>query len=127
MAVEEYRRQQPKSPCYEQTREEIENYYRHAPVGSPAAVRDTRYGFLCYEIVEIEGGRRGRIFTRDHGSFYMKHGRNCYHPKGQTSLVVPTEAVVAWAKEHPSGEMGYAVYHTEGDDWLFRQHGKKRP
>jgi hypothetical protein len=53
-AAREDHRKLPKSPCYEQTREEIENYYRHEPVGARAAVRHTQYGILCYDIVEIE-------------------------------------------------------------------------
>jgi hypothetical protein len=107
-ALEEYRKEQPKSPCCEQTREEIENYYRHAPVGSAAAVRHTQHGFLRYDITDIEGRnpQRGRVYIRDHGAFYMEHGKNCYHPKGKTSLVVPTDAVIAWAKEQGDGSDG---------------------
>jgi hypothetical protein len=112
-AIAEHRRQQPKSPCYEQTPEEIENYYRHMPEGSPAAVRHTQGGMLRYDIADIEGRkpRSGRIYIRGHGAFYMKSGANCFAPTGQTSLVVPTEAVIAWANETlPWEASGYAVH-----------------
>lgn len=104
------------SPCIDQTEQDIEAYYRHAEVGQVAVVRHTQGGVLQYRVYEIEGTNpsRGRVSVRQAGAFYMKHGRNCFHPKGQTTLVVPTAAVLAWAKEHPQGDLGYSVYRSTG-------------
>ncbi|MCK9552771.1 hypothetical protein [Aquamicrobium sp.] len=44
---------------------------------------------------DIEGGNRGRVYVSNAGAFYMKHGKNCFHPKGLTRLVVPTDEVLA--------------------------------
>lgn len=104
----------PVSPCIDQTEQDIEAYYRHAKIGQTAVVRHTQGHMLRYVISEIEGGNRGRVYVRNAGAFYMKHGKNCFHPKGQTTLVVPTDEVLAWAKEHPQGEFGYSVYRSTG-------------
>src|SRR5689334_3262611 len=75
------------SPCVLQTREDIEAYYRNAEAGQAAVVRHTQGNLLRYAILEIEdiNPRRGRVYIRNHGAFYMKSGANCFHPKGQTS------------------------------------------
>lgn len=98
----------PKSPCAYQTQEEIEQYYRNAPIGAKAAVRHTQYGLLEYDITIIERRSEalGRVYIRSRSSgsaFYIKSGKNCYHPKGQSSIVVPTEDVVIWAENNPRG------------------------
>ncbi|MET2825736.1 hypothetical protein [Mesorhizobium shangrilense] len=100
------------SPCAHQTEKEIEKYYRSTPEGSVAVVRRTHGGILTYEVATF-GLRRtssGRINVGNSGDFYMKSGKNCWEPTGQTGLVVPTNEVMAWAKDHPSGEMGYTIY-----------------
>lgn len=60
-----------------------------------------------FSVTEIEGRKPelGRVYIQGHGAFYVKHGRNCFHPKGQTTLVLPDEATLAWARAHPMGEM----------------------
>ena len=100
------------SPCANQTATEIENYYRNEPEGSAAVVRRTHGGILVYEVAtfELRRPRSGRINVQSSGDFYMKSGKNCWEPTGQTRLVVPTEEVLAWVKEHPRGEMGYTIY-----------------
>jgi hypothetical protein len=112
-AREEYRKRHPipVSPCVDQTKADVEVYYRTAPVGAVAVVRHTQGGLLHYIVTEIEDRdpKRGRVYIRNAGAFYMKSGANCFHPKGQTSLVVPTNAVLAWAKEHPRGELDVAT------------------
>jgi hypothetical protein len=113
--LKEALRNSPRSPCVAQTPADIEAYYRNAKIGDPAAVRHTQYGLLQYDITDIEGvnSQRGRVYVRAAGAFYMKHGKNCWHPKGQTDLVVPTDAVVAWAKEHPRGATGFSIFKAE--------------
>lgn len=86
---------------------EIERYYRTAPVGAAAVVKQTQGGILLFHLAEIELRKPelGRVYIRGHGAFYMKHGKNCFHPKGQTTLVPPDEATLAWARAHPMGEL----------------------
>ncbi|MBB3589925.1 hypothetical protein FHX08_000269 [Rhizobium sp. BK529] len=100
------------SPCANQTAAEIETYYRNEPEGSVAVVRRTHGGILIYEVsrFDLRRSRSGRINVRSSGDFYMKSGKNCWESTGQTRLVVPTDEVLTWAKEHPRGEMGYTIY-----------------
>ncbi|TGQ84092.1 hypothetical protein EN850_02890 [Mesorhizobium sp. M8A.F.Ca.ET.207.01.1.1] len=101
----------PLSPCVDQTEKDIETYYRNEPEGSAAAVRTTHGGILTYALTTFDLRRKsGRINVEGFGDFYAKSGKNCYEPTGQKRLVVPTEEVVAWAKEHPRGETGHSTY-----------------
>jgi len=104
------------SPCIDQSAKDIEAYYRTAEIGQIAVVRHTQGHMLRYVVSDIEGRNdpRGRVYVRNAGSFYMKSGKNCFHPQGQTSLVVPTDEIFAWAKDHPRGEIGYSVYRPTG-------------
>lgn len=103
------------SPCAYQSEEDIAAYYRNAKVGDVAVVRQTQHYTLVYKVEQIEGAnpRAGRVYVSQYGAFYMKHGRNCFHPKGQTTLVVPTVEVLKWASEHPDGEYLVSVYPPE--------------
>ncbi|MCV9964613.1 hypothetical protein OIU34_22235 [Pararhizobium sp. BT-229] len=103
------------SPCAYQTEDEIADYYRNATTGSVAVVRQTQGHMLVYAVTEVEGlnPRVGRVYIKQHGAFYMKSGKNCFHPKGQTTLVVPTEDVLKWAAEHPRGEFDYWTFPPE--------------
>lgn len=119
------RRQMPSSsisPCALQTEQEIEAYYRNAVSGDVAVVRETQYNMLVYKVTDVEGTnpQSGRTYIRQHGAFYMKSGKNCFHPKGQTSLVVPTPEVLRWAEEHPQGEFGYVTFTPEQYASLFK-------
>lgn len=101
----------PLSPCVDQAKTDIEAYYRTAPVGAVAVVRHTQGHLLRYDVTYVEGRnpKIGRVYIHNAGAFYMKSGANCFHPKGQTTLVVPTEEVLAWVKEHPRGEFDIAI------------------
>jgi hypothetical protein len=112
-------RNTPRSPCVDQMEADIEAYYRKAQIGELAAVRRTHGGMLYYEITEIGGTnpKLGRVYVRGHGAFYMKHGKNCWQPKGQTTLVVPTGPVVAWALEYPGGAFGFMTF--KASDYPF--------
>lgn len=103
------------SPCACQTEDEIATYYRNANVGDVAVVRQTQGHLLVYAVTEVEGvnGRAGRVYIKQHGAFYAKSGKNCFQPKGQTTLVVPTDEVLNWAAEHPQGEFDYWTYPPE--------------
>ena len=103
------------SPCAYQTADDIAEYYKAAEVGAVAVVRNTQYHMLEYMVTEIEGTnpRLGRVYVRGSGAFYAKSGRNCFHPKGQTSLVVPTDEVLEWAKAHPRGDFDWWTFPPE--------------
>ncbi|MRG54201.1 hypothetical protein GF108_01210 [Phyllobacterium sp. SYP-B3895] len=103
------------SPCAYQTPEEIETYYRNVEVGGVAVVRKTQHHLLCYSVRKVEGlnPKLGRIYVEQDGAFYIKSGKNCFHPKGQTSLVVPTPDVLEWAEAHPRGELNVSIYPPE--------------
>ena len=117
--LKEALRNTPRSPCVDQTQVDIETYYRKAQIGDRVAVRQTQDGMLYYDITEIVGTnpRLGRVYVRTHGAFYMKHGKNCWHPTGRKTLVVPTESVVAWAIENPRGAFGFSIF--KADEYPF--------
>lgn len=102
----------PLSPCVDQTETDIAKYYREAEIGSNAVMRHTQGGVLRYDLTVIDGRKPhlGRVYVGNGGAFYMKTGALCFYPKGQTSLVVPTEEVLAWIAEHPTGAVGVSVY-----------------
>jgi hypothetical protein len=75
-------------------------------------VRRSHGGILCYEVTTLclRRANCGRINAGNSGDLYMKSGKNCFEPTGQTQLVVPTEAVIAWSTEYSRGEMGSTIY-----------------
>lgn len=114
--IEEYRKAHPTplSPCVDQTADDIAGYYRNAEIGAVAVVRHTQGGLLRYDLATIDGKKpkSGRVYVNPGGAFYMKSGANCFHPKGQTSLVVPTREVLAWIGSYPRGSSGVTIYRS---------------
>ena len=110
-----------KSPCADQTAEEIEAYYCNAEVGSRAAVRDTRWNLLQYTILPITGidPLRGTAHVA-YGALNRKDGKKHTDYTGKVSLVVPTYTVIAWAREHPQGERGYSIFIEERESLFGR-------
>ena len=108
----EWRKSRPLSPCIDQTKKDIEKYYRAAPIGALAAIRRTHGGVLQYTLAEITDRitKTGKIDVKNFGCFYMKSGSYCLYPTGQTNLVVPTDEVKAWVAEHPRGKFGVSIY-----------------
>lgn len=104
----------PLLPCVDQTEDDVGAYYRAAEIGDAAVVRRGFGGLITYHVGQVTGKkpRAGRVYVDcPHGggtAFYMKHGRNCFHPTGQTDLIVPTPEVLAWAAEHPRGSFDFA-------------------
>ncbi len=93
-----------KTPCHDQTPEMIESWLRaNVRKGAEVALRHTQGGHLQYAIATVNYVGRGRFGVGNAGTFYYS-GMNCFHPKGQTSLVVPTPAVREHATKHPHGE-----------------------
>jgi hypothetical protein len=102
----------PGDPSNDQTQEQIAEYYRNAAEGAPAVIRETYGSSLTFKVTKVTGSnpRLGRVYVDEHTAYgglayYIKTGKNCRAPKGQTSLVVPTEPVLQHAQKHPRGEI----------------------
>lgn len=115
-AVREYQTQNPRpvSPCIDQTEHDISAYYKSAGAGNQAVVRQTQGHILLYTVTAVEGTnpKAGRVYIQGFGAFYAKSGKNCFHPKGQTTLVVPTAEVLEWAAAHPRGESDISCWRS---------------
>lgn len=94
-----------KSPCHGQTEDAVKTWMKeNVALGVTVVVRNTQGGFLHYakaEVVRLGKGRfevkvdpahEGGLSTA--GATYYYSGKNCFHPKGQTRLVIPTEEVL---------------------------------
>lgn len=93
-----------RKPDEGQTPEQVEAWLRaHVRVGAVVAVRETQYHLLKYTLTEVDyTGTKGRFSTKQFGSFYFS-GKNCFYPKGQTRLVIPTPEVLEFIQQHPQG------------------------
>ena len=120
-------------PCYEQSSNDIAAWLRAniRTTGILVAVRHTQGGILRYElgqVVRLAPGRFGVAIKRRDGTFsdsgdtFYFSGKNCLHPKGQTRLVIPTEAVLAACRTSerdgslPGGPWTYATSQDESVD-----------
>lgn len=116
-ALREYEKTCPPvlSPCMDQTVKDVEAYYGVADVGAVAVVRQTQNHQVKYSVSSIGAVpvRSGRVYVEGFGAFYRKNGKNCFHPTGQTRLVVPTEQVLSWAAAHPCGEGGVRYWRKD--------------
>lgn len=91
------------SPCFNQNEEQIKAWLRaNVKMGTEVAVRETQGHVLRYTIAPVNYLGKGRFGVGSFGSFYYS-GKNCYYPKGQTRLVIPTDAVREFAQRHPHG------------------------
>ena len=77
-------------------------------------IRNTQAGQLSYKRATVQGIAKGRIRLDSYGNsggvtFYFS-GRNCFHPKGQTRLVEPTEEVLAACDGLPGYGIGYGGF-----------------
>lgn len=87
-------------------------------IGAILAVRHKQAGFLQYVAATVTRIEKrgfqvdtlgpGNLSTAGHTFYYS--GKNCRHPKGQTRLVIPTEAVLA-ACGYP-GDLGRTYAET---------------
>lgn len=92
------------TPCYGQTADEVEAWLRaNVCIGATVAIRHTQAGFRQYATATVTRISKGRFEVDTLGpgnlstagcAFYFS-GKNCWSPKGQTRLVIPTEAVLA--------------------------------
>jgi len=91
------------SPCFDQTEEQIEAWLRaNVKMGTEVAVRETQGHVRRYAIAPVNYLGKGRFGVGSIGTFYYS-GKNCFHPKGQTRLVIPTDAVREFIQRHPQG------------------------
>lgn len=107
------------APCNEQTAIQVEGYYRNVNPGDAAIIRCTQGHFLEYtvDVVVDINAKRGRIYLERGDAWggrawYAKNGKSCFHPGSQSNLVVPTDKIYAWIKEHPRGVMTYDVEYN---------------
>lgn len=95
-------------PAGNQTPEEIEAFLRSRVVGDEVAIHNPQGGpgLLSIELARVTEVRpRGRLWTDKFASFgdnrwFMKSGKNCGAPTGQSRLVMPTKEVRRYATEH---------------------------
>ncbi len=113
----------PHSPCFTQTETEIGHHYYQAKVGDEVVIRETHGGFLRYYFSTIDRIQNGRIYPKGFHSFWAKSGRNCFHPKGQSHLVIPTDAIRAYAAENSADPELCFSARTEGDPEVAEAEG----
>jgi hypothetical protein len=88
----------------------IAEYLRGCAKGDPVAIRNAQgigVRYVITTVTDITPGK-GRLYTavepeRGGRAWYLKTGRNCFHPKGKSWLVVPTAAVREFARLYPTG------------------------
>ena len=104
-------------PAEGQTLEEIEKYLRNVQENDEVAIRDTHGGILSFKIAKVTGTKpsSGRLYTDAVGmtggrAWYMRHGKNTFHPTGQSRLFMVTDAVKAFIDANPNGVMTYKTY-----------------
>ncbi|SDK38535.1 hypothetical protein [Bradyrhizobium ottawaense] len=122
----------PKAPCNDQTAEQLEAYYRKVKPGDVAVIRCTQGNVLRYLLDKVTDTtpKSGRVYVEKGDAwagqgFYMKSGKSTDAPTGQSNLVVPTDEVMAWIKDHPEKPgLGHAVMSYEWD-WDFTPPGQR--
>lgn len=91
-------------PCHGQTESSIKEWMKaNVAVGTEVVVRNSQGGFLQYAratVVRVGKGRfevdtLGQGNLSGAGRTFYYSGKNCWAPKGQTRLVVPTPEILA--------------------------------
>ena len=102
----------PDDPVVGQTDETISAYLLRCSTGDAVAIRSTQGIGVKYVITALSDvdPRKGRLYTITSASWggrawYRKTGKSCLHPKGQSRLVEPTEAVRDFASRYPIGRI----------------------
>jgi len=106
-------------PCFGQLAEEIESWLRaNVKIGASVAVRNTQAGLLHYVPAKVVRLARGRFEIEPEeayglgtgGNAFYYSGKNCWHPKGQTRLVIPTNEVRAAYGPPGSLDLSYGPF-----------------
>lgn len=107
-------------PSYGQSLNEIESFLRKATEATTVAIRNTQGGILVFHLAEVTGSnpRSGRLYTDKAGgwggsAWYMKSGKNCRHPSGQSRLFIPTPEVRSFLEKNPTGVLCYNTHTPE--------------
>jgi hypothetical protein len=108
------------APCNVQTAEQVEQYYRNVKPGDTAVIRCTQNNALEYQLTKVSetNPKRGRVYVEQDdawggSAYYAKNGKSCFHPTGQSNLVVPTPEVLQWIEENPRYTLDWNVeYNT---------------
>jgi hypothetical protein len=104
----------PGDPSVDQTEEQIRKYYTSANEGDVAVIRQTYANHLFFIVSKVTGKNgKGRVYLADEPAsgyggcaFWIKSGKNCFSPKGQARLVVPTPEVLTHAEQYPAKDFG---------------------
>ena len=103
-----------KDPSAEQVTLEIEQFLRATQEGDDVAIRNTHGGILLFQIAKVTNTNPslGRLYTNKAGfsggsAWFMKSGKNCYYPGGQSTLIMPTQDVRRFIEDHPQGRSLY--------------------
>ncbi|WP_454642882.1 hypothetical protein [Bradyrhizobium liaoningense] len=127
--------QWPGDPSANQTEEQIREYYTGANEGDVAVIRQTYANRLFFIVSKVTGKNgKGRVYLADEPAsgyggcaFWIKSGKNCFSPKGQARLVVPTPEVLAHAERYPAKDFGMRLEIDVADvpKLIERQRGEK--
>ena len=94
-------------PTEGQTEASIGKFLRTVTVGDDVAIRETHRGLLRFILTKVASIKKGRLYTEQSGyagdSWYIRTGRSCWYPKGQSHLVEPTSGVRDFIKQHEYG------------------------
>jgi len=104
-------KERPLDPASGQSEATISAFLRNCVEGDEVAIRHTQGYGLRVVITKITGTnpKAGRIYTATPGgaggglAWYLKSGKNCFHPKGQSRLIEPTPAAREFAADFKSG------------------------
>lgn len=105
--------QSKKAPCFGQSSQEVKAWLRaNVEIGTTVAIRNTQAGLLHYMPAQVTRIAKGRFEVEPEKSYglslggntFYYSGKNCWHAKGQTRLVIPT--VKVRAAYGPPGTLG---------------------
>lgn len=79
---------------------------------------------LCYHLAKVIETKKGRVYVEQGDPWggerwYMKSGKSCNHPTGQSNLVVPTPEVLKWIEDHPCGDTKFET------DYIYTPPGQR--
>lgn len=108
-----------KPPCFGQTIEEVEEWLRtNVALGTVVAIRNSQAGFLQYVRAKVVRIGKGRFEVQPENTYTLSgagqtfyySGKNCWQPKGQTRLVIPTAEVAKAYGDPESIGITYGPY-----------------
>ena len=90
------------------TEESTKEYIESKPLaaGDLMIITNTQGGLRTYQLARVENpalGKQRRVMLSDSGTSggvtFYRSGKNCFHPKGQTRMIPPTEVLEPYLKE----------------------------